>query len=247
MRIALIADIHGNAVALETALADIDQQQVDRVICLGDLAMMGPQPHDCIERIRGLNCPVIMGNTDEWLVSDEAAGSPPDDPSPQESIAFWNVQQITAEDRAFLRGFPYTLDVTLDDAHTLRCFHGSPQSCRDMIVATTPEDDLTALLGDHTAAVWAGAHVHVQILRQQRGTTFVNPGSVGAPLTAEPAPDRPRRYTPHAAYAILEWVAAGFPSVSFRRVPYALGDLRDAVAQSGMPRSDWWLAMWPND
>jgi predicted phosphodiesterase len=112
-----------------------------------------------------------------------------------------------------------------------------------MILATTPEDRLEALLGDSYAAVLVGAHMHVQILRRHLGATFVNPGSIGMPLDREPAPDRPRRYTPRAEYAILAW-ARGQPAITFRRVPYALGDLRAAVAQSHMPQADWWLAHW---
>ena len=52
MRIALISDIHGNAVALDVVLTALKKQQVDSIICLGDVAASGPQPCLVIERLR---------------------------------------------------------------------------------------------------------------------------------------------------------------------------------------------------
>ena len=52
--VALISDVHGNTVALEAVLDDISRREVDRVICLGDLAANGPDPAGAVERIAGL-------------------------------------------------------------------------------------------------------------------------------------------------------------------------------------------------
>lgn len=67
MRIALLSDIHGNLVALERVLQERAQEPIDQVVCLGDVAARGPQPHEVIGRLRQLDCPVILGNTDAWL------------------------------------------------------------------------------------------------------------------------------------------------------------------------------------
>jgi predicted phosphodiesterase len=246
MRIAFLADIHGNGVALEAALRDIERQRVDQTICLGDVAMGGPQPRECLSLIQALNCPVIMGNTDEWLIGEEAAAEPPASLTPLESIAYWNARAITGDDLQFMRGFLPNLAIALGEGHTLLCFHGSPDNCRDTILATTPESALSDLLGTHSATVLAGAHMHLQILRRHLGATFINPGSVGMPLDREPAPDRPRRYTPRAEYAILDW-DAGQANVTFRRVPYAQSDLLESVQQSGMPAADWYIGHWTAD
>jgi predicted phosphodiesterase len=60
MRIALISDIQGNLVALQAILADIDRENVDQIICLGDVALTEPQPHDTIDYVKSLNCQVAM-------------------------------------------------------------------------------------------------------------------------------------------------------------------------------------------
>ena len=56
MRVGLISDIHGNLPALEAVLADLERQQLDRVICLGDICF-GPQVHECLGRVRRSRVP----------------------------------------------------------------------------------------------------------------------------------------------------------------------------------------------
>jgi predicted phosphodiesterase len=61
MRVALISDIHGNLVSLEAVLADIDREGVDQIVCLGDVAGLGPQPREILARLQALGCICIMG------------------------------------------------------------------------------------------------------------------------------------------------------------------------------------------
>jgi predicted phosphodiesterase len=58
VRLALIADIHGNLPALDAVLAEISREGVDRIVCLGDISL-GPQPVETLERVRSLGCPVV--------------------------------------------------------------------------------------------------------------------------------------------------------------------------------------------
>lgn len=81
MRIALISDIHANLVALEAVLVDINREQVDQIICLGDVATIGPHPQQVIARLRNLGFISVNGNHDAYLLnpdlSDEGGGAPP--------------------------------------------------------------------------------------------------------------------------------------------------------------------------
>ena len=55
MRLALISDIHGNLPALAAVLADMeDCGEFDLIWCLGDLAALGGQPHDCVQALLSL-------------------------------------------------------------------------------------------------------------------------------------------------------------------------------------------------
>ena len=76
MRLAVLSDIHGNIPALDQALEEIDRIGVDEFIVAGDMAA-GPQPEQVIERLRDLNCRMIRGNNEEYLIklaSEDAPG-----------------------------------------------------------------------------------------------------------------------------------------------------------------------------
>jgi predicted phosphodiesterase len=66
-RRAIISDIHGNLLALEAVLADIQTQHVDEIVCLGDICGYGPQPVECIQLIQQRAAWTLMGNHDEAI------------------------------------------------------------------------------------------------------------------------------------------------------------------------------------
>jgi 3',5'-cyclic AMP phosphodiesterase CpdA len=64
MRVAIIADIHGNQIAFEAVLHDLKQQPaVDQLIIAGDLCLNGPQPREVLRTVKALHCPVIQGTS----------------------------------------------------------------------------------------------------------------------------------------------------------------------------------------
>ena len=67
MRIAIIADIHGNLAALEAVLARIAGLRIDRVVVAGDVVVGAPDSLKCWERVRGLDCPVLRGNHERYV------------------------------------------------------------------------------------------------------------------------------------------------------------------------------------
>src|ERR1700730_12373025 len=72
MRVAVIADIHGNQIAFEGVLDDLARQPpIDKLVIAGDLCLNGPRPKEVLEIIQQLQCPVIMGNVDEQVVKPE--------------------------------------------------------------------------------------------------------------------------------------------------------------------------------
>ena len=71
MKIAVISDIHGNIYALMKALEDIDEQKVDKIICLGDLVGYGPHPNEVVALIKRREIPCIKGNYDASVVDGD--------------------------------------------------------------------------------------------------------------------------------------------------------------------------------
>jgi predicted phosphodiesterase len=131
MRVAVISDMHGNDFAFATVEADIQRQKVDQVVCLGDAIQGGPQPAEVVQRLRRLNCPVVMGNADAWLLTGEETGDegiPPERLKKMGEIRQWSLSQLTDDDRAFISNFQPTITIPLDSNLDLLCFHGSPDS-----------------------------------------------------------------------------------------------------------------------
>ena len=65
MRFAIFSDIHANLEALETVLADARENKCTDFVCLGDVVGYNANPHECVERIREMDCPIVKGNHDE--------------------------------------------------------------------------------------------------------------------------------------------------------------------------------------
>lgn len=241
MRIALISDIHGNLVSLEAVLADIERERPDELICLGDVATLGPQPREVVARLRALDCPCITGNHETYLFNTDLGRAYMDVAWFAQSID-WCRDQLTASDFAYLRTFKPLLKLTLDATTTLLCFHGSPKSNTDNIFAVTPADELDRMLAGHTATVMIGGHTHVQMLRQHSGTLLVNVGSVGMPFEQMPFKDSPR-VLPWAEYAIITYIH-GVLAVEMRRVPVDMSAIKQAALNSTMPEADEWIRNW---
>jgi predicted phosphodiesterase len=199
--VALIADIHGNLAALEAVLDTLAHEGPDQIVCLGDVAATGPQPHEVLDRLRRLGCPVVMGNADaELLDPDRAEPEAEEDARKILDISRWGASQLDAADRAFIASFRPTVDIALANGESLLCCHGSPRSYDDRITATTPDDALDGFLAGHDAVTIASAHTHILLLRAFRGREIVNPGSVG--LAYQFFPEGSVRVPPWAEFAI---------------------------------------------
>ncbi|MBZ0281352.1 MAG: metallophosphatase family protein [Anaerolineae bacterium] len=235
MRIALISDIHGNGVGLEAVLDDIRKARIDRMICLGDVATLGPQPHEVTKRLRELNCPGITGNHETDLFTPERSQK-----SVWAETFAWCREQLTDEDKAYLQSFQPMIEIPLGDDKRLLCFHGSPKANTDFILPTTPDDELNAMLTGQNAIVMAGGHTHVQMMRRHHRTMIINTGSVGIPFHRYFPTFTETRFLPHAEYAIVDSVGA--INIEFRRVPIDFATLEQASAGSSNPFN--WMPYW---
>ncbi|AUX27201.1 protein phosphatase [Sorangium cellulosum] len=232
MRIALISDIHANEVALRAVMASIEEVGVDHVVCLGDVATLGPRPGATLDVLRELGCPCILGNHDEFLLEPALIRTYTDVPIVVDAVD-WCRDQLSGDDLAFLRTFQARLEIPLDAGATLLLFHGSPRSHMENLLADTPPEELDRALAGHAATVMAGGHTHIQMLRQHRGTLLVNPGSVGLPFK-EFAAGGPPTLLDHAEYATVE-ARRGAVQVTLHRVPVDREALREAARACDNP------------
>jgi len=238
VRVALIADMHGNAVAFDAVLRELELERFDAVVSLGDVAQGGPQPAECIDRLRELGCRCVLGNSDEFLLTLELGSEEVDDERREQlvTVGRWSQQQLGDEQLAFLQAFEPTVELDVG-GRRLVCCHGSPASNEEVVLPETPREKVEELIGRADAV--AGGHVHLQWLRRAGRGIWFCAGSVGLVYEhKEPMDERP--FDPWAEYAVLT-ADDGKLGVEFRRVPFDVGALIRAA--EAMP-DEQYAAMW---
>ncbi len=240
MKIAVFSDIHGNCLALETVLADIKQAGVDKLVCLGDVVQGGPQPGETLAIMRELVCPVVMGNTDDWILTGTTAEAVTEF---EKEIREWTVSQLSETDLEFMTHFAPTVEIELNKNKKLFCFHGSPRSYDDHIFSDTSETELEEFLGDDlTTLIYTGGHIHSQILRRIGDTFYFRPGSVGRVYDRNRS-DENFRLDPRAEYALLT-VTGDRLSLEFRQVPMNIEKLSRIWKATNRPDAEREVALY---
>ena len=200
-RLALISDVHGNAVALRAVLDDIEARGITRVVCLGDVATLGPSPEACIELVAERCELTVAGNHDGYLVDSTTYDDHVALPVLATAVD-WARERVSASALSFLEALPPVAPLELEGKR-LCLFHGSPRSNTENLWATTTGDELDAALAGHAADVFAGGHTHVPLVRRHRSDFVINVGSVGMPFEG-PACGGPPIILAYAEYATLE-------------------------------------------
>jgi putative phosphoesterase len=245
MQIALISDIHGNLFALDTVLHDIAQRQIKHILCLGDVASGGPQPREVIQRLRDVNCPIIMGNNDDWLLHPRLKPRSTTFDQNNQDIDYWSAQQLSKDDQAFIRSFVSTFEWQINATSMLLGYHGSPRSFSEKILPMTPDETLNQAYAQTSAQLLAGGHTHIQMFRRYRTGLIINPGSIGMALDRT-APSEDIHKAPWSEYAILTIGEDKLHTISieFCRIPFDLKAFLDIVLQVQMPHATWVASRW---
>jgi len=235
MRIAVIADVHGNLGALERVLEDIEARGVDLVVNLGDVVSGPLQPRETANRLIGVGIPTIRGNHERQLLTLAAEEMGESDRHAKD--------ELLPEHFAWLQSFPSTMAVGED---VFLC-HGTPRSDVDYLLETVDETGChLAEIGEVelrtegcAASLIVCGHTHLpRVVRLTDGRMVINPGSVG--LQAYPA-KWPRFHTmeagsPHARYAIAERVKGAW-SADLIEVAYDWDEAARIAEANG--RADW--------
>jgi len=231
-RILVISDVHANLNALEAVLADAGD--VDETWCLGDLVGYGPDPNECVERIRnlpGLTCQ--MGNHDYAMVGGIPLSA---FNSEARRSLIWQTDQLSNENRDFLRNLAKETSVR----GQVSLVHGAPRDPIWEYILNTLNARLNLAFFD-TPWCFVG-HSHFQAIFQynqdeddfkieipapgthykMNGRSIHNPGSVG----------QPRDRDPRAAYAIYYPETCKWEP---RRADYDILSVQDRILTAGLP------------
>lgn len=239
MRLAIISDIHGECYTLDLALQDIRRQGIEQIVCLGDALQGGSQPAETAARLRELNCPIVMGNADAWLITGEQTSAGEATSEQQEAVRAWCLAQLSESDIAFVQQFRPTIEIPLEGGKTLLCFHGSPRSFNEIILPQTPDDEVRQFLSGFTATLFTGGHTHTQQLRRLGNSWYFNPGSVSLAYNWE-LTDLAQGHIeldPWANYAIVTSEGACL-DITFRQVPFDRNELTRIARAKGRPYAE---------
>ena len=179
MRLAIISDIHGNLVALETVLADIKARGADLTVNLGDVVTSPLWPRETFELLATLNLPTVRGNHDRWI-----GDAPPDKVTP--SVEFTR-EALTADQKRALSSLPPTLAVLPG----VLAVHGTPTSDTEYLLEEAVEGCLSLVTPAVLELRLLGTTAEARALRPQ-------PSSARRPGARQPADreSRQRRVSP---------------------------------------------------
>ena len=225
MRVALLADVHGNLPALEAVLAEARHENVDGCWNLGDLVGYGPFPEETVCRLRAEGVVSIRGNYDRKVLAfPRKQRSWRKRKAPQKYFAFrWAYEQLSVSSRDYLANLPAQRSIRAGGLRLLLT-HGSPTADDEALAPDTPPSRLAQLARLAKVDVIACGHSHFPFLAEAAGTQFVNPGSVG----------RPEGNDPRASWALME-LNAGNMAIQLRRTPYNIARVIREVHRRGLP------------
>jgi hypothetical protein len=209
VRLAVLADIHGNMPAFEAALDHARAQRVDQIIIAGDIVIGSPDSAACWRLARALGCPILRGNHERYVAD---LGTPRADPlwaTPQYAPVQWAAAQLTTDERATLGALPALL--RLPEAPDLLFVHASLRNDTDSLRAHTPDGALPAMFPEVDERLIVRAHNHIAGTRPWGERLIITAGSVGLPLDGNPT----------AQYLLLDR-RLGAWSVAHQSVPYDL-------------------------
>ena len=237
MRLALLSDIHGNPLALDAVLADIQRQgEVDAYWVLGDFSGIGYDPVTPLKTVSALpHARFTRGNTDRYVVT-EALPVPPEkaleDPALLPDVIraarsfSWTRGYLSATGWLdWLANLPLDTRLTLPDGARLLGVHAAPGRDDGHGIQPSHSDaDLEQRLAGCEADLVIVGHTHVPLDRQVGEVHVINLGSVSNPVTPGL----------QATYALLDADAQGY-RVELRRVDYDHEAVIQAIEQSSYP------------
>ena len=227
MRVAVLADIHGNLPALEAVLRDVHAAGVDAVVLNGDLAD-GPMPAQTLDRLEELGDRAVWvrGNSDRWLAEAFDGTFQPSGLATNPPAAYfaWCAARISQAHRNRLASLPLTVTLDADGLGPVTFCHATARDDNEFITVDSPISHYQAAFASVPAPTVVIGHTHMPFDRLADTRRIINPGSVGLPYGHAGAawallgPDvvlRRTAYDTEAAAAALSSAASDLPDIEF--------------------------------
>lgn len=211
-RVAVVGDVHGNAVAFAAVMSELEQDPPEAVVINGDLSW-GPEPEETFALADDLaNAVFVRGNAESVLIRRTA----------DSDTAAWMLDHHSPERMAQIESFAGMVSLDVEGVGRVFACHGSPRGDQELVTPATPEARMEELLRGLSLDVLVTAHVHLQFEREVLGIRSMNAGSVGLQYGGAPA-----------AY----WAEIG-PGIRLRGTLYDIDEAERRAQASGIPTAE---------
>ena len=227
MRIAVMSDIHGFSIALETVLADIDATgPYDEIVVAGDLCAVGPDPAGVLATLRPREFTVLVGNTDADVVETARTGE-------RIGELRYVQERIGPEGIDYLATLPFARRITPPGGSSpdddLLVVHANPHNLLDKLDPNASDRALREVIGDARFRALAFGHIHICYTRELDGRLLVDVSAVGNPKDGDL----------RCKYGVLAWdESARRWSAEIRKLDYPLAETEAQILASDLPNPE---------
>lgn len=231
IQIAIFSDIHGNLLALNAVLADIQSKNIYYKYCLGDLVDFAPWGNEVIELIKNEKIPCLMGNHDERIAFDLPI-IPLEKHDAEETanriVAIKNSKEtITEDNKLFLGQLPYFMQLDFKVKHKhwkIQLIHGSMESNEVYLYESEPNSIFEDIFLKTHAQIIVMGHTHLPFIKCIDQKWAINTGSVG----------RSKKKCKNATYLLLE-LHEDQIHAEIIQVPFDITAVAHGIKASGIP------------
>jgi predicted phosphodiesterase len=224
MRVAILADIHGNLPACEAVLEDIARVAPDYIVAAGDLALRGAHPKETVELLFDRCNAVLMGNTDCYLAGNYLGGAYRERDHWKTELLEWTRDQLGGEWLQKLSALPFSVRYAPRRGQDLFVCHANPRNLEDSLDPTLDENALRRFFQHLDAAACAFGHLHFPYRRRVGRLLIADVASAGIPRDGDLRP----------AYGVFTYTPKGW-RVQIRRVRYPVRKATQALTARRVP------------
>jgi len=224
MRVAILADIHGNLPACEAVLDDIKKQAPDYIVAAGDLALRGAHPRETVDLLFDRCHAWLMGNTDCYLAGNYLGGAYREKEHWKTDLLEWTRNELGSERVKRLGTLPFSVRYGPRKGQDLYICHANPKNLEDSLEPTMDESELRGYLQHLDAAAVAFGHLHFPYRRRVGRMLIADVASAGIPRDGDLRP----------AWGLFTYTPRGW-RVQIRRVRYPVRRATQSLTDRKVP------------
>lgn len=224
MRVAILADIHGNLPACEAVLEDIARTSPDYVVAAGDLALRGAHPKETVQLLLDKCDVLLMGNTDCYIAGNYLGGAYRERDHWKTELLRWTRTEMGDELVKKLGELPFSVRYSPRRGQDLYICHANPRNLEDSLDPTMDEAALRRYFAHLDAAACAFGHLHFPYRRRFGRMLIADVASAGIPRDGDLRP----------AYGLFTYTPKGW-RVQIRRVRYQVRKATQAITARRVP------------